>query len=579
MERRAKLTGIAFGAALALSLCTLQMGLAVDDWAQVLRARGQLPHFGGNSWDLYRFTGGSPEAFERMIHDGPYPWWTYRGMRVGFFRPLSSALIHFDVELLGDHVWLWHLHSIAWYLALLAVVLVLYRRVLPEGTAELALLFFAIDDAHWMPAGWLANRNALVAAVPAVGGLLLHLRWREQGWKPGLPLSVLAYAVALTGGESALGALGYVGTYELLNVRRESLRARALALLPLFGVVLAWAITYRALGYGAHGSAIYIDPLAEPLQYLEVAPGRLLALLGSLTLGVSSDLWMFLSRGRFVLGAVGVLGISLFALWLRRARGAWTDDQWARLRWLIVSGLLALIPVASTFPADRLLLMPTIGSAAVVGCLLHALWKERGGLARSAKVMLIAAHGVFALPAWVMNPFFFSVVGGYVERAVNHEDLDSKRLEGRVVVLAGPDPVSALYGGFSRLLQGLPPAKSWVALSYAPYDHRLTRVAENAVELEVIGGSMLETTMEQLMRHPRFPLEPGYTSKQSGVTVTVLEATEGRPKKIRADFTDEVELIVWKDLRARHFTLPPVGQSVELKHDDTPFDAISKLLR
>jgi hypothetical protein len=118
-----------------------------------------------------------------------------------------------------------------------------------------------------------------------------------------------------------------------------------------------------------------------------------------------------------------------------------------------------------------------------------------------------------------------------------------------------------------------------VTLSFAPYDHRLTRVAEDAFELEVVGGSMLETTMEQLIRHPRFPLAPGFTSKLSGLTVTLLEATDGRPTKIRADFTEEVALMHWRDRRLRHFTLPAVGESVLIPHDDTPFDVISNLLR
>ena len=152
-----KLTAFAFAAGLALSLCTLQLGLIVDDWAQILRARGQLPQL-GDAWDLYNFTG-APGAFPKMIADGPYPWWSYAQMRLGFFRPLSSALIHLDVNVIGDHVVLWNLHSIAWYLALLGLVFALYRRVLSSAAAPLALLFFAIDDAHWMPVGWLANRS------------------------------------------------------------------------------------------------------------------------------------------------------------------------------------------------------------------------------------------------------------------------------------------------------------------------------------------------------------------------------------------------------------------------------------
>lgn len=573
-----KLTAFAFAAGLALSLCTLQLGLIVDDWAQILRARGQLPQF-GDPWDLYSFTGSGPDAFARLIADGPYPWWTYPHIRLGFFRPLSSALIHFDVSVIGDHVVLWHLHSIAWYLALLGLVFTLYRRVLPAAAAPLALLFFAIDDAHWMPVGWLANRNSLVAAVPAVAGLLLHLQWREKGWRPGAPLSVLAYAVALCGGESAVGALGYVVMFEVLNVRGEALKTRALALLPLFGVVLCWATTYRALGYGAHGSAIYIDPLAEPFEYLKVAPARVLALLGSVTLGVTSDVWMFLSRGRIVLCAVGAAGVVLFAVWLRRARARWTEPQWVRLRWLLVSACCALVPVAATFPADRLLLMPSIGAAAIVGALLHALWQDTALVARVAKVVLITAHGVATLPAWVLNPLFFTVVGDYVERGVTDSALDAQRLAGRVVLLSAPDPVVAMYGSGGRILNGLPAPRSWVCLSYAPYGHRLTRVAEDAFELEVVGGAMLETVMEQLMRSAQFPIAAGFTTRQGGLEVRVLEATDGHPSKLRVTLLEPVEVVEWRDGRLQHFQLPPVGESRDLPHDATPFDFISKLLR
>lgn len=574
------LTRFAFALGLLLSLCTLQLGLAVDDWGQILRVRGALTELGG-PWDLYRFTGVDQAQMERLIFSGPYPWWTKPDIRAGFFRPLSSALIHLDVRVIGDHVVLWHLHSIAWYLLLLGLVLAFYRRVLPAAAAPVALLFFAIDDAHWMPVGWLANRNSLVSVSLALGGALLHLRWREHGFKAGAPLSALAYAAALCGGESALGVLGFVGLYELMNVRGEPVRRRALALLPLLGVFICWAVAYRSLGYGAQGSAIYIDPVHEPLEYLREAPGRILVLLGSLTLGVTSDLWIFMSKGRLLLTGLGVLGLLLFVVLVRRARPRWSPGEWRRLRWLLCSGALGLLPVIATFPADRLLLVPSIASAGLVGALLHALWSEAGALARFGRVLLVVTQGVAALPAWVVNPHFFQVGATYVENGVTQVPLSDEALSKHVVLVAAPDPLVAMYGQLARMLHGRPAPLAWHNLSFTPRDHRLTRVAEDVIELEVIDGRMIDTVMEQLFRAPRFPLDPGWSVALSGMTLTVVESNQGRPTKLRVTFQQplsEVTFVDWRGGRLVPLTLPAVGESVLLEHEQGPMDQLRVFL-
>ena len=92
----------------------------------------------------------------------------------------------------------------------------------------LALLVFTLDSSHTWPVAWIANRNALVAAVPALLGLVAHLRWREQGWRPGLPLSMLGLGVGLLGGEAALGVFAYVGAYELVGARGGCAAERAI---------------------------------------------------------------------------------------------------------------------------------------------------------------------------------------------------------------------------------------------------------------------------------------------------------------------------------------------------------------
>ena len=89
-----------------------------------------------------------------------------------------------------------------------------------------ALFLFAVDESHLFAALWLANRNALVAAVPVLFGLCAHLRWREDGWRWGLPLSLGGYVVGLLGGETALGALAYLAASRGIRRARPAGPAR-----------------------------------------------------------------------------------------------------------------------------------------------------------------------------------------------------------------------------------------------------------------------------------------------------------------------------------------------------------------
>jgi hypothetical protein len=562
-------TRISVVLAVALPLFGLQLGLLMDDYTLVLRARGQLDAF-GSPWDLFRFTGASSADFHRLIELGYWPWWSWPELKLAFFRPLSSALIHFDVGVLGDHPLLWHLHSIAWYLAVCALVFALYRRIVPAAAAGLALLFFVVDDTHTMTVAWLANRNSLVAAVPALAGLLLHLKWREDGWRPGAPLSALAYAAALAGGESALGVLVFVVAYEALYAADQPWRRRALACLPLVGVLVPWALLYRALDRGAFGSAMYLDPSSEPSVYLAAASARFFALLGTLTLGANSDSWIYVAKTQPLLVASGVAGAVLTTLWLLRARGQWSDAEWKRLRWLIGCALLSLAPLLATFPANRLLLAPSIASAAVLASLLHALRGVPGWFSRAGRVVLWVTNVAIAIPPWAVAPWIMAHAADETERAFHETTLSDEALSRRVVLFVAPDWSATQFGSQLRTLGGHSAPRAWHVLSFALHDHTLKRVADSVFELEVEGGQWLESGFEGLSRADRFTLQPGDSVTLEDMKLTVVEVASGRPSKIRAELLrplSELTFIQWREGRLVPLELPPVGEAVRLRHE------------
>jgi len=76
-----------------------------------------------------------------------------------------------------------HLQSLLWFAGAVVAAAVFYRRLLlPVWVAGLAALLFAIDDAHGMPAVWLANRNASIGVFFGLVALIAHDGWRRDGW-------------------------------------------------------------------------------------------------------------------------------------------------------------------------------------------------------------------------------------------------------------------------------------------------------------------------------------------------------------------------------------------------------------
>ena len=315
-------------------LCTpsLFAGLATEDY--VFRAASRAPL----GWSTLNVFGG-PEAPGATVTDrtqGILPWLAPDDFHIAFWRPLSSLTHQLDYRMLEGAPWLMHLESILLFIALVYVAARLYRRLFEAPqVAGLATLFFALDDAHGQAVGWLANRNAILAGLFGLVALFFHDRWRRDGWRPGAALAPLALALSLLSGELGLGALGYFVAHALFL---DPGRRRYWACLPAFAVTLAWALVYRALGYGARGSGLYLDPLRDPLTFLQALPDRF----GTLCLGQlafpPADVWSWLHDGpRTLLPIAGLALMACLVGLVRRASAA--------THFCLLGGAAALLPV------------------------------------------------------------------------------------------------------------------------------------------------------------------------------------------------------------------------------------------
>ena len=135
-------------AALAFPFCFV--GIFADDYFQQLAVE-RFPLLPVKPYDLFTFAWGDPSILQPIIEHGWYSWWTLPELKFSFLRPLTCALANLDAVLFGRNFFFHHLHSVAWYVGLVAVVTAVLRRALGVSTAiaALAAILFAPRHFHW----------------------------------------------------------------------------------------------------------------------------------------------------------------------------------------------------------------------------------------------------------------------------------------------------------------------------------------------------------------------------------------------------------------------------------------------
>ncbi len=558
-------------AALLVSLPTIGAGFFFDDYLHLLTLRGD--GFGAAPLDLFLFATGDETAMAEYINTGPYPWYTWPALKLHFFRPLSSATMMFDVYLFGERPVFHHLHSMFWYALLVWGAFLIYRRLFSLPVAGLCILLYIVDEGHLLPVLWLSNRNALVSAAPALLGLAAHLRWREDGWRPGMPLSLVGYATGLLGGETALGILGFVAAYEFLGNGPWRERARCLAPAALLGVI--YIVGYKFGGYGTEGSGVYFDPVGEWPLFLALAPGRMLELAGAQFFSLPVELSIFLPGAGLLMPLVALVLLALFAAALRPVWRSLDARTRHHLAWLLLGSLFAALPALATFPSGRLLTLPSLGACALVAVFLDPCLRRACAtvptLSRVTALWLVIIHVLLAPLIWAGASVVIPTFTRLSEDAFRDVELDPVTVTGqRVFCLFAADPYTGFYPVVMRRYLNYPRPLGWQTLSMAPADHEVTRTGNNSFELTVLDGEMLATPFERLMRSHAYPYQPGDVVSCAGFRIRVLETGAWGPRKLSLEFDkaledEEYAFLAWRGGKLKRFQWPAIGESTRLK--------------
>jgi hypothetical protein len=549
---------------LGVALVTIRLGFYIDDYAIQAGLSGRWPN-GPAAWDLYRFTYLDEAHNRAAIAASDLPWWTVPTLKLHLVRPLTSLGFLLDTKVFGNAAPLgWHLHSIAWYLLLVHLVGLVLRRLLPRGTANLAMLIFGLSTAHFFAYAWIACRHMPIAA--AIGLLGIHALVREHRYASVIFAACLG--VSLLAGETAIGIAVFGLVFLVATTRPTRVVAMARRVAPTAVVLVVWLAFYVSVGGGAAHSDGYVDPTSAPIRFALKAAKMLPVMIANATFGVPAEMVSAFPATPFVL--VGFVAVAFVCAMWRGARTAMADDEKRVLPWLAVGAVLATIPSLGGFPGARILLVPDIGFAAIIAVLIRRGWRA-GGVARRAGVGLLCLVHLVAAPLLDLgNSSFNAKVGRDLEalvRTIDVEDVPSGGV--RLFVMGGSDPLVTMYPPIVAIATSeklRERVRCWSVVSGTKGNHELLRSGARTIRVRPTSGRMLDGPFEALYRSKDDPLHAGDEVKQCDVVYRVLAVDEGRPTEIELDFGAPLEdpglrILLWNGTGFERFRPPEVGAS------------------
>jgi len=560
--------------AVALTLPSLRNGIVLDDIAHrnVLLADIPMSVRFLSALNLFCFVnegGAWKTRAERKF--GDIPWWAPEDRTFCFFRPLTSITHWLDYQFWPDTPALMHLQSLTWFGILVFLAAFLYRRILKvRWAAGLAALFFAVDPAHGWPAGWLANRNILIAGVFGVLCIIAHDQWKQKGRRSGFLLGPLCFALALLSAEAGIAIGAYILSYTLF-LERGSIRKRLMDLIPYAIVFIPWVLAYVLLECGTRNMPGYTDPLKEPLLYFKAIFFRIPVYLLSqwiLPVDIYFITWPSIVRWAGLIFSALLIFI-LFPL-LRKDRFAqfWTLGMF-----------LSLLPICAARPGARNLLFVGLGAMGLLAQWICWMINTGGSLPPrpwriAARVMLF----IFILFHSLLHPILLPKASSAVvlineqsKKAGAYLPPPSETETRKFILINNP---SFLFGAGvmgQRMSEG----------QFAPYllmsagNHTLTCERKDSFIMEVLSEKGSLTDLDSHLLGKEYAMQPGQIVRVGDVVIEVLEIRNSLPSRAQFRFKLPLEnpsllWLFWENDAYRSFSPPKVGEKVTIDGASLP---------
>jgi hypothetical protein len=524
---------------------------------------------------MFKFFDGDPERTTEIMDYGYFPWWTYKGIKGAFWRPLASITHWLDYILWPDIPLLMHVQSVLWYGALVVATAFLYRRFISiTWVAGLAALLYAIDDAHGTPVGFLANRNAVMATLFGVLTLIIHDKWRRGNLRIGLFVGPVLLVASLLSAEAGIATCAYLFAHAVF-IDRGTLRQRFAAMIPYVAVLVIWRLLWTYLGYGVENMGAYIDPLGEPLKYIAAVKNRApFLLLGQWALPPSDitmmippkfAIWIWRSGLVFLV----ILIVALIPLLLRqRSTRFWATGM-----------ALSVLPICATFPSDRLLMFVGIGAMGMIAQFTYFVFGNAEGRSRLIlyRIPAVVLAGLFIIIHLIIAPLVLPVRAAhamipkkYSDKLMLTKGLDESVKNQDLVIVNPPLTFLMLQSPMMWECNNQPMPRHLRTLTSSLFEPvEIYRPDAKTLVIRPAYGFYVHV-LDALFRNKHNPFSVGDRVELTGMTVEIREITSNG-QATEAAFIFSVALenpslrwIQHKDGAFVPFTPPAVGQKVVL---------------
>jgi hypothetical protein len=328
-------------------------------------------------------------------------------------------------------------------------------------------------------------------------------------------------------------------------------------------------------GYGSSGQDFYLSPLGQPLAFLAALPTRLLSVIGELFLGTKAYWWIIPQRHLLaVLAGVAGLAVCGLLLWPAWKSAAAADRR--RINWLAAGTVGAIVPLAARVPSSHVMVIPFIGGALLLA-VIFGYWSQRLRqlpmlptlIGAAACLPLLYIHLVSAPLTW----FNYSRDWhrGYRHFTAFHAEtiLNELAPHHRAIFLNFNPQADLFHGFYYRKLYRLAMPFAWWPLTVSDHGHRYRRTDDRTLELEMVGGCMLDSLLEGAIRSRALPFRVGEVTQLPGLRVTILALGRTGPSRIQFRFRrsldhDSYRLLAWQHGRLVALSPPPVGSAILL---------------
>ncbi len=558
--------------ALAFSLTTLWNGFSLDDNFHRLVFKGEksLIPASASPLNLFCFMSGEPEDATRLKNIGIYTWMFSEKIKIFFFRPLSSLSHCLDYLLWPDSPMLMHAQNLFWLALLVAVSAVLYRNLMGAGwAAGLAALLFSVDYAHGPTAGWIANRNSLLACLFGACCLVCYDRLKHASWKKGAILAFLFFILSLLSAEAGITTLAYLFAYALF-LQGGTLRRRLAGLVPFLIIVVFWKAAYALMGFGAADvmGGFYVDPVHDPLIFLKAVLIRApVNLLGQFA---APPVFVFMLAPAACVAAGIVFTVFFLMVLLPLLRRDRNVRFWA------AGTILAVIPICAVSPGDRNLMFVSLGAA---GLMARAFFCFRSMAEQPASRL-------WKVAAWFLFGEFFLIHGIITPMSSQNANKHVIAIARKIEQVSATLPSGAENKNRIFVLVNTPMHLIFVAnvMHYRALQEQVNPMLSlvsgiGSLTITRIDGSTLKIIMDYgsspmksnfMMLDKSRQKHTGDRIDLAGMSVEVLAEDSGMPSEMlfrfKAPLEDERYLwFRWGDNSYEPFTLPAIGETVKLE--------------